>query len=46
MKLWNKLQEDKKKQQTTLENVVMMEDPEGNVMPEKVWNDLKKQGLI
>jgi splicing factor 3A subunit 3 len=45
-KLWTKLQKDKKKEKATTENVVQMEDGEGNVMPEKVYYDLQKQGLV
>jgi len=46
MKLWNKLQQDKKTEKTSTDNVVQMEDSEGNVMPEKVYYDLQKQGLV
>ncbi|KAI9721641.1 MAG: hypothetical protein M1828_005008 [Chrysothrix sp. TS-e1954] len=45
-KLWSKLQQDKKTEKSQNENVVQMEDAEGNVMPEKVFYDLQKQGLI
>jgi len=45
-KLWTKIQRDKKKEKATTENVVQMEDGEGNVMPEKVYYDLQKQGLV
>jgi splicing factor 3A subunit 3 len=45
-KLWNKVQGDKKKEKTTVDNVVQMEDADGNVMPEKVYYDLQKQGLL
>ncbi|KAB8360898.1 hypothetical protein FH972_024631 [Carpinus fangiana] len=44
-KLWAKLQRDQKKEKSSNENVVQMEDSEGNVMPEKVYYDLQKQGL-
>ncbi|TKA67398.1 hypothetical protein B0A49_05978 [Cryomyces minteri] len=44
-KLWAKIQSDKK-EKTSTENVVQMEDGEGNVMPEKVYYDLQKQGLL
>ncbi len=37
LKLWDKIQRDKKKEKTTTDNVVQMEDAEGNVMPEKVY---------
>jgi splicing factor 3A subunit 3 len=46
LKLWEKIQKDKKKQKALTDNVVQMEDAEGNVMPEKVYNDLRKQGLL
>lgn len=45
-KLWEKMQGDKKKEKAGMENVVQMEDGEGNVMPEKVYLDLMKQGLL
>ncbi|GAB7346970.1 hypothetical protein MBLNU459_g3128t1 [Dothideomycetes sp. NU459] len=44
--LWDKIQKDKKTETTTTEQVVQMEDGEGNVMPEKVYYDLQKQGLL
>ena len=45
-KLWAKIQSDKKKTKTDEGGVVQMEDAEGNVMPEKVYYDLQKQGLL
>jgi splicing factor 3A subunit 3 len=45
-KLWAKIQSDKKKTSTNEGGVVQMEDAEGNVMPEKVYYDLQKQGLL
>ncbi|KAF4633642.1 hypothetical protein G7Y89_g4474 [Cudoniella acicularis] len=45
-KLWEKIQRDKKKNKTDEGSVVQMEDAEGNVMPEKVYYDLQKQGLL
>ncbi|KAF1969649.1 hypothetical protein BU23DRAFT_512806 [Bimuria novae-zelandiae CBS 107.79] len=44
--LWRKIQQDKKKEKQTSDNVVQMEDSEGNVMPEKVYKDLEAQGLL
>ncbi|KAI4846281.1 splicing factor 3A subunit 3, partial [Aureobasidium sp. EXF-8845] len=44
--LWRKLQVDKKSESTASDQVVQMEDGEGNVMPEKVYYDLQKQGLL
>jgi splicing factor 3A subunit 3 len=46
LKLWDKMSRDKKKEKNNVEGVVQMEDGEGNVMPEKVYNDLRKQGLL
>ena len=37
LKLWDKIQRDKKQEKTVTDNVVQMEDAEGNVMPEKVY---------
>lgn len=45
-KLWDKIARDKKKNKTDEGSVVQMEDAEGNVMPEKVYYDLQKQGLL
>lgn len=46
VKLWDKIQSDKKKSRADDGGVVQMEDAEGNVMPEKVYLDLQKQGLL
>jgi len=46
LKLWDKIQREKKKSKTDDGSVVQMEDAEGNVMPEKVYYDLQKQGLL
>jgi len=45
-KLWGKIQADRKREKANTEGVVQMEDGEGNVMPEKVYLDLQKQGLL
>jgi splicing factor 3A subunit 3 len=45
-KLWKKFQQDKKKERSQADNVVQMEDSEGNVMPEKIYNDLLAQGIL
>lgn len=45
-KLWTKLQQDKKVERSMTENITEMEDDEGNVMSQQVYEDLKKQGLI
>lgn len=44
--LWKKIQKDKKREKTAVENVVEMEDTEGNVMPEKVYRDLLAAGML
>jgi splicing factor 3A subunit 3 len=44
--LWAKYQEDKKKQLSQAENVVEMEDPNGMIMPEKIYRDLEVAGLL
>jgi splicing factor 3A subunit 3 len=46
LKLWDKIQREKKKAKVDDGGVVQMEDAEGNVMPEKVYYDLQKQGLL
>ena len=37
LKLWDKIQRDVKKDRASTDNVVQMEDADGNVMPEKVY---------
>jgi len=44
--LWQKIQVEKKKERQDADNVIQMEDGQGNVMPEKVYLDLQKQGLL
>ena len=44
--LWEKINKEKKSETSQVDNVVQMEDSEGNVMPEKVYYDLQKQGLL
>lgn len=46
LRLWEKIQKDKKKDKVDDATVVQMEDADGNVMPEKVYYDLQKQGLL
>lgn len=46
LRLWDKIQRDQKKTKVDDGSVVQMEDAEGNVMPEKVYYDLQKQGLL
>ncbi|TQS33293.1 hypothetical protein Golomagni_06369, partial [Golovinomyces magnicellulatus] len=45
-KLWEKIQREQKKTKIDEGSMVQMEDGEGNVMPEKVYYDLQKQGLL
>lgn len=46
LKLWDRIQLEEKKSKVDEGSIVQMEDGEGNVMPEKVYNDLQKQGLL
>ncbi|EPX74369.1 U2 snRNP-associated protein sap61 [Schizosaccharomyces octosporus yFS286] len=46
LQLWQKIKADSRKQETSVANLNEMEDDEGNVMSEKVYNDLKAQGLL
>ncbi|KAH6850682.1 hypothetical protein B0I37DRAFT_324025 [Chaetomium sp. MPI-CAGE-AT-0009] len=46
VRLWDKIQRDQNRGQIDDGAVVQMEDAEGNVMPEKVYLDLQKQGLL
>ncbi|POR33745.1 Uncharacterized protein TPAR_06016 [Tolypocladium paradoxum] len=46
LKLWDRIQQEQKKSKVDDGTIVQMEDSEGNVMPEKVYNDLQKQGLL
>ncbi|KAL1990014.1 hypothetical protein VTN49DRAFT_7211 [Thermomyces lanuginosus] len=46
LKLWEKLEADRRREKEQRDNVVQMEDAEGNVMPERIYNDLQKQGLL
>ena len=46
MKLWEKIQREERRNKVDEGSVVQMEDAEGNVMPEKVYYDLQKQGLL
>ncbi|KZZ97440.1 splicing factor 3A subunit 3 [Moelleriella libera RCEF 2490] len=45
-RLWDKIQREKKQSKLDEGSIVQMEDGEGNVMPEKVYYDLQKQGLL
>ncbi|KAH6643290.1 hypothetical protein BKA67DRAFT_587313 [Truncatella angustata] len=44
-RLWEKIQKENKRGKDDA-SVVQMEDADGNVMPEKVYYDLQKQGLL
>ncbi|PNS21158.1 hypothetical protein CAC42_3496 [Sphaceloma murrayae] len=44
--LWEKIQLDRKKESTQTDDVIQMEDSQGNVMPAKVYYDLQKAGLL
>ncbi|KAL6879209.1 splicing factor 3A subunit 3 [Trichoderma novae-zelandiae] len=46
LRLWEKIQKEKKRGKIDDGSVIQMEDGEGNVMPEKVYYDLQKQGLL
>lgn len=46
LRLWEKIQTDRRRKKVDDGSVVQMEDAEGNVMPEKVYYDLQKQGLL
>lgn len=46
MRLWEKLEKERKRERDSRDNVVQMEDAEGNVMPERVYYDLQKQGIL
>lgn len=46
LRLHQKLEADKKKEKQATTDVVQMEDGQGNVMPENVYYDLQKQGLL
>lgn len=37
LRLWEKLEKDRKREKDNRENVVQMEDAEGNVMPERIY---------
>ncbi|KAI5295126.1 hypothetical protein KEM52_002296 [Ascosphaera acerosa] len=44
LRLWEKLEKDRKREKENRENVVQMEDAEGNVMPERIYYDLVTHG--
>lgn len=44
--LWEKIKKEKKDKETKEDSIVQMEDGEGNVMPERIYLDLQKQGIL
>ncbi|CEP22837.1 unnamed protein product [Cyberlindnera jadinii] len=44
--LWNSIKKQQRDEVGLKENAIEVEDEEGNVMSEKVYNDLKRQGLV
>ncbi|GLA78365.1 hypothetical protein AtubIFM55763_011095 [Aspergillus tubingensis] len=42
IRLWEKLEQDRKKDRDNRDNVVQMEDAEGNVMPERIYLEVLK----
>jgi len=46
LNLWEKIKREKKEKESKDDSVVQMEDGEGNVMPERIYRDLQKQGIL
>ena len=46
VKLWDKLKKERRDRDVQDDGVVQMEDGEGNVMPERIYLDLQKQGIL
>lgn len=44
--LWEKIKRERAEKERKEEAVVQMEDGEGNVMPERIYRDLQKQGIL
>ena len=44
--LWEKLKKERRVKESKEDGVVQMEDGEGNVMPERIYLDLQKQGIL
>ncbi|KIV97481.1 hypothetical protein PV10_01232 [Exophiala mesophila] len=44
--LWEKIKKEKRDKESKEDGVVQMEDGEGNVMPERIYLDLQKQGIL
>lgn len=46
LNLWEKLKKERRDKDLKDDGVVQMEDGEGNVMPERIYLDLQKQGIL
>ncbi|KAK5239426.1 Pre-mRNA-splicing factor sap61, partial [Exophiala xenobiotica] len=46
LSLWEKIRCEKRDKESKDDGVVQMEDGEGNVMPERIYLDLQKQGIL
>ncbi|ODQ77082.1 hypothetical protein BABINDRAFT_163817 [Babjeviella inositovora NRRL Y-12698] len=46
VKLWDTLKKEKRKEEAEREGAVEVEDQDGNVIEERVYEDLKRQGLL
>jgi splicing factor 3A subunit 3 len=46
VRLWEKIKRERKEKEGVEDGVVQMEDGEGNVMPERIYLDLQKQGIL
>ncbi|KAK7897302.1 Pre-mRNA-splicing factor sap61 [Exophiala xenobiotica] len=46
LSLWEKIKREKRDKESKDDGVVQMEDGEGNVMPERIYLDLQKQGIL
>ena len=44
--LWDKIRRERKERESKEDGIVQMEDGEGNVMPERIYLDLQKQGIL
>ncbi|KAJ9661174.1 Pre-mRNA-splicing factor sap61 [Neophaeococcomyces mojaviensis] len=44
--LWEKLKKERREKDQAQDSIVQMEDGEGNVMPERIYLDLQKQGIL
>jgi splicing factor 3A subunit 3 len=46
LQLWDKIKKERKDKEVKEDSIVQMEDGEGNVMPERIYLDLQKQGIL